>query len=75
MLSKEELHKKAYLSNMSSLTVSVKALGDMSIVKKDPATMTLVKNVSVELTKLQSFKDQMIGYASDDSKNMPAMKF
>lgn len=75
LLSKEKIHKNAYLSNMTKLKESVKTLGDMPIVKQDPATLALVKNVGEGLTQLQGYKDQMIGYASDDSKNMPAMKF
>lgn len=75
LLSKEENNKKAYLNNMVKLSESVKTLGQMPVVKKDPATLALLKNVEEGVTHLQGYKDKMLGYATDDAKNLPAMKF
>ena len=75
LLSKEESNKKAYLNNMVKLSESVKTLGQMPVVKKDPATLALLKNVEEGVTHLQGYKDRMLGYATDDMKNLPAMKF
>ena len=75
LLSKEEIHKKAYLGNMAKLSESVKSLGEMPVVKNDPSTLEMVKNVDAGLIKLQGYKNQMLEYASDDGKNIPAIKF
>ncbi len=75
LLSKEENNKKAYLNNMVKLSESVKTLGQMPVVKQDPATMALLKNVEEGVTHLQGYKSRMLGYATDDTKNLPAMKF
>lgn len=75
LLSKEEIHKKDYLANMVKLSESVKNLGQMPVVKQDPATLAMVKNVEEGLVKLQGYKERMLNYASDDTKNVPAIKF
>lgn len=75
LLSKEEVHKKDYLSNMVKVSESVKTLSQMPVVKHDPATMEMLKGVEDGLAKLHGYKDRMLGYASDDAKNIPAMRF
>jgi HAMP domain-containing protein/HPt (histidine-containing phosphotransfer) domain-containing protein len=75
LLSKEQVHKKDYLSNMSKVSESVKALREMPVVKQDPATLTMVKGVEDGLAQLQGYKDRMLMYASDESKNVPAISF
>lgn len=75
LLSKEELHKKDYLNNMSNISESVKTLAGMQAVKRDPATLKMVKGVEDELVKLQGYKDRMLVYAVNDVKNVPAIGF
>ncbi|MDP1682402.1 MAG: methyl-accepting chemotaxis protein, partial [Burkholderiales bacterium] len=75
LLSKEELHKKDYLNNMSKISESVKTLAGMQAVKSDPATLTMVKGVEEGLVKLQGYKDRMLVYATNDVKNVPAIGF
>ena len=75
LLSKEELHRKDYLNNMSNISTSVKTLAGMKAVKGDPATLAMVKGVEEELVKLQGYKDRMLVYATNDVKNVPAIGF
>ena len=75
LLSKEELHKKEYLSNMSSITESIKTLSTMKAVKNDAETMQMVQGIENELEKLQGYKARMLVYATDDTKNVPGIAF
>lgn len=75
LLSKEELHKKDYLSNLEKITQSMQALSAMRVVQEDPATLKMVGDVQQGITKLQSYKEQMLVFASDDTKNTPALGF
>ena len=75
LLSKEDLHKKAYLNNMSKITESLKILSDMKVVKNDPETLALVQDVETELAKLQGYRARMLEYATSDVKNILAMGF
>lgn len=75
LLSKEELHKKDYLQNMSKISESAKALAEMRAVKHDPAILKMVRDIEKELVKLQAYKAQMLVYATNDVKNVPAIGF
>lgn len=75
LLSKEDLHKNAYLNNMSSITSSIEALSAMKAVKSDPETLKMVQGIEAELVKLQGYKARMMVYATDDFKNVPGIKF
>ena len=75
LLSKEDLHKKEYLNNMSNITESVSALSAMKIVKNDPDTLSMLKGLEAELVKLQGYKARMLEYATSDAKNIPAIGF
>jgi HAMP domain-containing protein len=75
LLSKEEIHKKAYLNNMSNIAESAKALSAMKAVLSDSATLAMAQGVEAELEKLQAYKARMLGYAVNDAKNVPAIGF
>ena len=75
LLSKEQVHKNDYLSNMGKITQSVQTLSTMQVVHSDPATLKMVEEVQQGITKLQSYKEQMLVFASDDAKNVPALGF
>ena len=75
LLSKEELQKKEYLSNMSNLTDSIKTLSAMKAVKNDAKTLQMAQGIEAELEKLQGYKARMLAYATDDTKNVPGIAF
>ena len=75
LLSKEEVNKNDYLGNMGKVTQSVQALATMRVIQDDPVTLKMVEEVQQGITKLQSYKDQMLVFASDDTKNTPALGF
>ncbi len=75
LLSKEQVHKNDYVSNLSKITQSVQTLSAMRIVRDDAATFKMVDEVQQGIAKLQSYKEQMLVFASDDAKNVPALGF
>ena len=75
LLSKEQIHKNDYIYNLGKITQSVQALSSMRVVQDDPATLKMVDEVQQGITKLQSYKEQMLVFASDDAKNTPALGF
>ncbi len=75
LLSKEQVHKNDYVSNLSKITQSVQTLSSMRVVQADPATLKMVDEVQQGIVKLQSYKEQMLIFASDDAKNTPALGF
>ena len=75
LLSKEQVHKTDYVYNMGKITQSVQALSAMRVVQDDAATLKMVDDVQQGITKLQSYKEQMLVFASDNAKNIPAIEF
>jgi HAMP domain-containing protein/HPt (histidine-containing phosphotransfer) domain-containing protein len=75
LLSKEDIHKKDYLANMSDITESITALSTMKAVQEDAETLKMVQNIEKELNKLQGYKARMLGYATSDAKNIPGIAF
>lgn len=75
LLSKEQVHKTDYVYNMGKLTQSVEALSAMRVVKEDAETLKAVEEVRQGIAKLQSYKEQMLLFASDDAKNTPALGY
>ena len=75
LLSKELIHKNDYIYNLGKITQSVQALSTMRVVQDDPATLKMVDEVQQGVIKLQSYKEQMLVFASDDAKNTPALGF
>lgn len=75
LLSKEDVHKKSYLNNMSSISESVQTLSAMKAVMNDEETLKMVQGIETELEKLQGYKARMLVYASNDAKNIPAIAY
>ena len=75
LLSKEDIHKNAYLNNLKKVAKSADDLSNMSAVKKDKATRDMIADVKVGIGKLLTYKERMLEYATNDAKNIPAMAF
>ena len=75
LLSKETVHKDDFLNNMNNITQSVATLSSMRVVEKDPETLKMVAQVRHDIEKLQTYKEQMLVFAADESKNVPALGY
>lgn len=75
LLSKEQVHKNDYVNNLGKITQSVQTLSGMRAVQNDATTMKMVDEVEQGITKLQSYKEQMLVFAAEDAKNVPALAF
>ncbi|MBI3774303.1 MAG: GAF domain-containing protein, partial [Gammaproteobacteria bacterium] len=75
LLSKELIHKNDYIYNLNKITQSVQLLSSMRVVQDDAATLKMVDEVQQGIIKLQSYKEQMLVFASDDAKNTPALGY
>lgn len=75
LLSKEDVHKNAYINNLKKVSKTADDLSAMPAVKKDKVTRDMIADVKVSIAKLLTYKDRMLEYATNDLKNIPAMEY
>lgn len=75
LLSKEEVHKQDYIASLKNISKSIDALAANKLVTQSTEIQPLVIKVKEEIAQLQNYRDQMLEYAVNDAKNVPAMQF
>jgi HAMP domain-containing protein/HPt (histidine-containing phosphotransfer) domain-containing protein/CHASE3 domain sensor protein len=75
LLSKESGHKNDYINTLKKVSKSADDLSAMPAVKKDKVTVDMIRDVKQGIAKLLTYKERMLEYASNESKNIPAMDF
>jgi len=75
LLSKTEQDKKNYLQGLQNVEASLKALKSIRWVQEHKNTNQLVNAIALDVNKFSSYKKRILELASDDTKNIPAMKY
>ncbi len=75
LLSKEEIHKEDYISELEGLTQQLAELKAMPVLQQDPKSAELVNKIVADVTAYIGYQTKMLELASGDAKNIPAMMF
>ena len=75
LLSKEDIHKDNYGSELAELTQQVEELKTIPVLQQDPASAELVKKIADDVATYAGYHDKMMELASGDDKNIPAMVY
>lgn len=75
LLSKEDIYKKEYLSNLKKIMESATQLKRMPLFQRDVKASELLQYIEKKILTLESFKDNMLELALDNAKNVPAMGY
>jgi len=75
LLSKTEQDKKDYLQGLKKVESSLQALKAIPWVQNHEKTNKLVNAIALDVNKFSSYKNRILELASDDTKNIPAMKY
>ena len=75
LLSKEDSHKQAYLSNLQRVDAILAELRSMSLVTSQAAIADQVESIAADVESFKSYQERMLRLAADNGENLPATKF
>ncbi len=75
LLSKDESYRKNYEDGLNASAKLVENLKASKIVQQDNKANKLVNSIDIDFQKFDSYRDQMIGVAQNDSKNFAAIAY
>lgn len=74
LLSKEEIHKQAYLEGIQQVGRSLEQLKAIPLVHEDEQSRALVSTIEKDVGKFSSFQQRMLELAQNDLVNIPALR-
>lgn len=75
LLSKEEVHKEAYLAGLEKIHATVAQLKESPVVKENAETRKLLKSIDADVTRFASYQERLFELAQNDGKNIPAISY
>ncbi|OOG20523.1 methyl-accepting chemotaxis protein [Thioalkalivibrio denitrificans] len=74
LMSKEDVHREAYDTNLERLREAVESLTAAPLVQNVPELSALATAIATEADAFAGYRDEMVTLASDLTRNMPAME-
>jgi len=74
LLSKDDAHKQAYLEALKKADGELAKLRAVPMVSAQPDLSKLVKSIDADVAKFKSYQKRLFELATDDSKNIPAIR-
>lgn len=75
LLSKEESHKQAYLSNLQRVDEILTELRGMSLVTSQPTVAEQVEAIATDVDSFKGYQERMLHLATNNGDNLPATKY
>lgn len=75
LLSKDEIHKQAYLKALTEIDSALNTLQSMPSIQQDTELNALVQSIAEEVTTFIGYKKQLLELAVDQGKNIPGMLY
>ncbi len=75
LLTKEEVHKQAYIDGQQSLLAGLSRLQKQAAINDRPEMQKLVAETTQNITRFRDYQKRMLELASDNSLNTPAITF
>lgn len=75
LLSKEEVHKQAYLDGLKDVNAALKHLESSTLIQRDAAVRRLVADIERDVHTFAGYKGRLLELATDNAKNVPAIAY
>jgi methyl-accepting chemotaxis protein len=75
LLSKEDSHKQAYLSNLQRVDEILAEFRGMTLVTSEPAIAEQVEAIAVDVENFKGYQERMLHLATNNGDNLPATKY
>jgi methyl-accepting chemotaxis protein len=75
LLSKEKIHKDAYLDGLGKVDATLKKLKSGPLIKQQDSAQKLLVSIEKDVAKFKSYQDQLFELAENDAENVPAIAY